>query len=54
MNEIGDQIAKLTEAKDRLGVLAEEVQSVRPQDPKTGRWPRQRQFLEISADAERR
>jgi DNA-binding transcriptional MerR regulator len=54
MNEIDDQIAKLTEAKDRLRVLAEEVQSVRAQDAKTGRWPCQRQFLEISADAERR
>jgi DNA-binding transcriptional MerR regulator len=54
MNEIDDQIAKLTEAKDRLRVLAEEVQSVRAQDPKPGRWPCQRQFLEISADAERR
>jgi hypothetical protein len=54
MVEIDDVIGHLTEVKERLRLLAEQVQSVRAQDPTTDRWPCQREFIEIATDAERR
>lgn len=54
IGEIDEEIKELTRVKERLTRLAKEVRSVKRQDPRTGQWPCQRQFIQIGSDSEGR
>jgi hypothetical protein len=53
IKELDEEISQLREVRDRLGLLSEEIGSAngRGQD---GRWPCQREFIEMTSNNEGR